>query len=151
MKVPSCHSSEKSGIIKFQLQQLVIFHVYIDVNESINLSKVVEMWYFDMPLSKHSSRTMWNCWNCNRYIWTRQRKKESMVTEWAGNFVVVIVTDPKEICFCRGTSSFSYCPLVVSRWWKTSILDHKWLSGAKHGYSPVYWRPISKRKAVSIP
>lgn len=49
MKVPSCHSSEKSGIIKFQLQQLVIFHVYIDVNESINLSKVVEMWYFDMP------------------------------------------------------------------------------------------------------
>lgn len=27
----------------------VIFHVYIDVNESINLSKVVEMWYFDMP------------------------------------------------------------------------------------------------------
>lgn len=36
----------------------VIFHVYIDVNESINLSKVVEMWYFDMPLSKHSSRTM---------------------------------------------------------------------------------------------
>lgn len=26
----------------------VIFHVYIDVNESINLSMVVEIWYFDM-------------------------------------------------------------------------------------------------------
>lgn len=54
------------------------------------------------------------------------------------------------IFFGRGTTSLSHCPLVVARWRTVGIPDDKWLFRTKHGYSSLYWRTVSQRKAISI-